>query len=72
MQTRDLGIKWPQWHTLLCEEQVKVDMRVVCRQDVTKMLVKQAKKGAATHECEELRGGVWLDPSQVMPRRKIG
>ena len=25
---RDLGIKWPQWHTLTFEEQVKVEMRV--------------------------------------------
>ena len=29
--TRDLGIQRPQWHTLLFEEQVAVDMRVVRR-----------------------------------------
>ena len=29
-ETRDLGIKWSQWHTLMFEEQVNVDMRVVC------------------------------------------
>ena len=29
-KTRDLGIKCPQWHTLLFEAQVAVDMRVVC------------------------------------------
>ena len=25
-ETRDLGIKWPQWHTLTFEGQVQVDM----------------------------------------------
>ena len=33
-ETRDLGIKWPQWHILLFQGQVVVDMRVVCPQDV--------------------------------------
>ena len=40
-QTRDLGIKWPQRHTLLFEGQVAVDMRLVCPQNVKKMLLKQ-------------------------------
>ena len=35
-ETRDLGIKWRQWHTLMFEEQVKVDLSVVCFQDVAK------------------------------------
>ena len=26
-ETRDLGIKWSQWHTLMFEGQVQVDMR---------------------------------------------
>ena len=52
-------------HTLLFEGQVVVDMRVVCPQDVMKMLLKQAKmvyckKWATKHECEELREGVWF------------
>ena len=39
------------------------DMRVVCPQDVKKMLLKQArmvygKNWAAKHECEELKEGV--------------
>ena len=60
----DLGIKWSRWHTLLFEEQVAVDMRVVCPLDVHKMLLKQHrtvhwKKWAAKHECEELKEGVW-------------
>ena len=59
-ETRDLGIKWSQWHTLLFERQVAVDMRVVCPQDVKKMLLKQArmvywKKLAAKHEHEKLK-----------------
>ena len=33
-ETRDLGIKWPQWHTLIFELQVRVDMRDVCPKDV--------------------------------------
>ena len=56
-ETRDLGNQWPLWCTLLFKEQVAVDMRVVCPQDVKKMLLKQArmafwKKWAAKHECE--------------------
>ena len=42
-RTRDLGIKWPQWHTLLFEDQVAVGTRVVCPQDVKKKLLKQAR-----------------------------
>ena len=37
-ETRDLGVKWPQWHTWILEGQVKVDMRFVCPQDVKKVL----------------------------------
>ena len=56
------------------EEQVKVDMRVVCPLDVAKMLLKQArtvycKRWAAKHECEELHG-VRLEPNQAILRRK--
>ena len=29
-ETRDLDIKWPQWHTLIFEGQVRADMRYVC------------------------------------------
>ena len=48
------GTQWPQWHTLLFEGQVAVDMRVFCPQDVKKMLLKQGgmvcwKRRAATH-----------------------
>ena len=74
-ETRDLCIKWPQWHTLLFEGQVKVDMRVVCPQDVNNVLLKQVrmvywKKLEAKRECEELKEGVWLEPIQGVLRRK--
>ena len=42
-ETRDLGIKWPQWHTLTFEGQVQVDMRYVSPKDVKRMLLKQAR-----------------------------
>ena len=42
-ETRDLSIKWPQRHTLLFEGHVSVDTRVLCPQDVKKMLLKQAR-----------------------------
>ena len=42
-ETRELGIKWPQWHTLLFEGEVKIDMRYVCPKDVKKMLLRQAR-----------------------------
>ena len=29
----DLGITWPQWHSVMFEGKVAVDMRVVCPQD---------------------------------------
>ena len=56
-ETRDLGIKWPQWHTLLFEEQV-----AVCPQDGKKMLLKKTS--------QELKEGVWLEPIQASLRRK--
>ena len=44
-ETRDFGIKWPQWHTLLFEGQVPVDIRVVCPQDAKTMLQKTSQDG---------------------------
>ena len=73
-ETRDLGSKWPQCHTLL-EGQVAVDMRVVCPQDAKKMLLKWArmvhwKKRAIKNECEKSKEGVRLEPIQAVLRRK--
>ena len=74
-EIRDPGIRWPQFHTLVFEEQVVVDMSVVCPQDVKKMLLKQAspvnwKNWAAKHEHEELKEGVWLGWVPAFLRRK--
>ena len=33
-ETRDLGIKWPCWHTLVFDDEIKIDMRFVCPKDV--------------------------------------
>ena len=48
-ETRDLGIQWPQWHTLILEEQRKVDMRYVCPKDVKKVFLEQVR---STHRSE--------------------
>ena len=74
-ETRDLGIKWPQCHTFLCEGQAQVDVRYVCPKDVKNMLMKQAqstywRKWAAKHEYEELKQGIWLEPALDLLRRK--
>ena len=71
-ETRDLGIKWPYWQTLLSEA---VEMGVVCTQDAKKRLLKHArmvfwKTRAAEHEWVELKEGVWLEPTQATLRRK--
>ena len=33
-ETRNLGIRWPQWHTLMFSDEIKIDMRFVCPKDV--------------------------------------
>ena len=75
-ETRDWGVKWPYWHTLMFDGQETVDMRVVCPQGVKKMLLTQARtvywrRWTVRHECEDLKEGVWLDIIQAMLRRKI-
>ena len=74
-ETRDLGIKWPFWHTLIFDGDRSIDMRYVCQKDVKKMLVQQArkvhwKKWAATHDKEELKEVVWLEPALALMRKK--
>ena len=61
-ETRDLGVKWPFWHTLVFSNEITIAMRHVCPKDVKKMLVQKArsvcwKKWAAKHEYEELKEG---------------
>ena len=74
-ETRDLGVKWPFWHTLTFEGDRNIDMTFVCPKDVKKMLLQQArtvywKKWAAKHEYEELKEGVWLEPPLALLREK--
>ena len=71
-ETRDVGIKWPQWHTLMFEGPETVYMIV----DAQTMFLRQARmvywrKWAAKHECDELKEGVWLDPMRAVLRRRI-
>ena len=35
-ETRDLGKKWPHWHTLIFSDEIKIDMMFVCPKDVLK------------------------------------
>ena len=74
-ETRDSGIKWPQWHTLIFEGEIRVDMRYVCPKDVKNMLLQRAwtvhwKKWVAKHEIEELKEGSWLEPALALLRRR--
>ena len=66
-ETRYLGIKWPQRHTLTFERQVRVYVRYVCPEDVKKILLGQARSAiwrewAAKHENEKLKMCIWLEP----------
>ena len=42
-ETRDLGVNWPQWHTLTFERQVRVDMRGRLSEGCEEMLLGQAR-----------------------------
>ena len=35
-ETRDLGTRWPHWHTLMFSDERQIDMRLVCPNDVKK------------------------------------
>ena len=75
-ETRDLGIKWPYWRTLVFSTEIIIDLRSVCPKDVRKMLVQRArsvywKKCAAKHEYEELKEGAWLEPGLALLRKKV-
>ena len=75
-ETRDLGMKWPCWHTLVFSDEMTIDMRYVCPQDVKKMLVQRARslywnKWAAKHEYEELKEGAWLEPGLALLRKEV-
>ena len=73
--TRDLGFKWPQWHTLMFSDEIAIDMMLVCPKDVQKMLVQRArsvywKKLAAKHGYKELKEGAWLEPGLALLRKE--
>ena len=42
-ETRDLGTRCPNWHTLDFSDETKIDMMHVCPKDVKKMLVQRAR-----------------------------
>ena len=74
-ETRDLGIKWLHWHTVIFEGDRSIDMKYVCATDVKKMFLQQArlvywKKWAAKHEHEELKEESWLEPALALLRKK--
>ena len=35
-ETRDLGFRWPHWHTLMFSDEIKIDMKLVRPKDVQK------------------------------------
>ena len=75
-ETRDLGFRWPHWHTLVFSDETKLDLRHVCPRDVKKILVQRARSGyrkkwAAKHELEELKEGARLEPGLALLRRKV-
>ena len=75
-ETRDLGIKWPCWHTLVFSCETTIEVRCVCPKDVKRMLVQRArsvywKKWTAKHEYEKLKGGAWLEPRLALLRKKV-
>ena len=69
-KTPDLGIKVAT--VAHSADKERWTREVICPLDVKKMFMRQArmahskKKWAAKHECEELKGGVWLDPIQAL------
>ena len=74
-ETRDLGIKWPQWQTSILDGEARINMRCVCPTDVMKVLLQQArtvywKKWAAKHEYEELKEGISLELALALMRKK--
>ena len=68
-ETRDLGIKRPQWRTLMFSDEIKIDMRLVCPKDVKKKMLVQ--KWGAKRGYEELKEAAWLEPGQALLRMKV-
>ena len=73
-ETRDLVIKWSHWHTLVFNDETRIDMRCVCPKDVKKILVQRArpvswKKWAAKHEQEEPKEGARIKAALALLRK---
>ena len=77
MKPVTLGIRWPQWHTLMFSDEIQIDMEIgFVRKMFEKMLIQRArsvfwKKWAAKHGYEELKEGAWLEPRQALLRQKV-
>ena len=69
-ETRDLGIKWSHWHTLIFEGAVRIYMRYVCPKDVKKMLVQHARsvfwKKWAAKQVRRIEGGYLVGASACL------
>ena len=70
-----LGIKWPQWHTLMLEGQEKGGheggLPAGCNENASETSQSGLlEKVAAEHECEELKR-VWLGSIQAALRRTV-
>ena len=73
-ETRDLGIMWLFWHTLILEGDRSIDMRYVCPKEVKKMLLQQArtvywKNWTEKHEYDELKEAIWLTPLALLRKQ---
>ena len=61
-------------HTLVFNDETRIDMRYVCPKDVKNILVQRArpvswKKWAAKHEQEEPKEGAWVEPAPALLRK---
>ena len=70
-ETRDLGIRWPHWHTLVVNDETRIDMRCVCPKTFERCWVQRVRSvywttWAAKHDQEELKEG----PAQALLRKK--
>ena len=69
-ETSNLGIKWSQWHTLMFEGQVRVDMRYVCPKDVKKMLLRHEARERGIGGGKKTKEG-WNDKHRNTARKLV-
>ena len=63
-QTRDLGIKWPHWHTVIFSNDTEIDMRCVC---VRKKLKRCWCRGPGYQSVSSLPDGGRHRKAQALP-----